>query len=401
MSGDTGRATPVEAWRLSACCFFIFAPIGIQLPFFPLWISHLSFSPMLVALLIGLTQIMRFCANLLVPSIADRSGDAATVLLGCAIVAALAQSLSGLPFGTVWIFVFSILAAAGQAPMMPIQDAIVLHEVRRRAADGEPPLHYGRVRSFGSASVLILMLASGALASVTPPGAIIWIIAGASVAAALAVAVLMPRDRFARKPGGVASTGGRAGPGRIGLIIAASSAIQASHAMIYAFGSIGWRQAGFGDLAIGFLWAAGVATEVAFFVFANRFARGRNLSFAFLISGGLVALVRWLVMAAQPGPALLLLAQFMHAGSFAATYLGTVMALSDRAGNTRRARDQGWLSGSTSLSLAAATFVCGPLWAAFGARAYLFVALLAGVGTACAIAAALLAASSERSSKKT
>lgn len=389
MSSGTGRPPPVEEWRLNACAFFIFAPIGVQLPFFPLWIAHKGFSPTLIATLVGLSQVVRFLANLAVPPLADRT-DTATVLLLSAAVAFLAQSLCALPLGVAWIFALWLLASAGQAPLMPLQDSIILREVRQREIAGAPPLHYGRVRSYGSASVLILMLAGGALAAVTPPDALIAIIAGSSAAAVGAIAFFMPRERGSgvADPRPVATAGGT-NRGLLALVIAGGAAVQASHAMVYTFGSIGWRQAGYGDAAIGALWAAGVATEVAFFAFANRLARGRDLSFVFLIGGASIALVRWLVMATQPGPLTLLVAQFAHAGSFAATYLGTVTALSRLAGEGRRAKVQGWVSGATSLSLAAATVVCGPLWAAYEWRGYLFVAALAGVGLVCAVAAAL------------
>ena len=385
----TARSS-IAPWRLGACTFFIFAPIGVQLPFFPLWISYSGFSPSLIAILIGLSQIVRFAANLLVPPIADSSGDTRAVLMGCATIAMLALAFCGLPFGIGWIFVFTLLASAAQAPMMPLQDAIVLREVRRRAATGERPLDFGRIRSFGSASVLVLMLASGAIAAVTPPQAIIWIIAGAAALATLAVFLLMPRADITVGDAGDAMTEAPTRRGAIALVIFSGSAIQASHAMVYAFGSIGWRAEGFGDFAIGLLWATGVATEVAFLAFAHRLSRGRSLSLVFLIGGGLVALVRWLVMATQPGPVTLLLAQCLHAGSFAATYLGTVTLLSGLAGERQRARIQGWISGATSLSLAAATIVCGPLWSAYGWTGYLFVAGLAALGTGCAVAVALL-----------
>ena len=173
------------------------------------------------------------------------------------------------------------------------------------------------------------------------------------------------------------------------LVIAASSAIQASHGMIYAFGSIGWRQAGFGDGAIGLLWASGVATEVALFVFATKLARGRSMSYSLLVIGSLIAVIRWLIMASDPSPALLQLTQLLHAGSFAATYLGAVIAIATLSGEARRAQVQGWVSAANALTLAAVTIISGPLWAAYGMASYLFVAALAAAGLACAIAATL------------
>ena len=390
MSGAAARQAPLTGRQLGACAFFVFAPIGIQMPFFPLWLANSGFTPTLIALLLGVAPIVRFAANLTIPPQADRSGDAPGVLLACAALTAVAQGLSGLPFGIAWIFILSLVATAGQGPMVPLLDSIVLREVQRRAVAREPNLDYGRVRGIGSISVLILMLMSGAAAGVTPTSAIIWFIAGASAIAAIAVGVLLPRVRGSRRRGTtVALKTPLANRGLIALVIAASSAIQASHGMIYAFGSIGWRKAGYGDGAIGLLWGSGVATEVALFFFAAKLARGRSLSYPLLVTGSGIAVVRWLVMASDPGPIVLLLAQLLHAGSFAATYLGAVVAISALAGEARRAQVQGWVSAANALTLAAVTILSGPLWSAFGMRAYLFVAALATVGLGCAIAAAL------------
>lgn len=390
MSGAAARQAPLTGRQLGACAFFVFAPIGIQMPFFPLWLANSGFTPTLIALLLGVAPIVRFAANLTIPPQADRSGDAPGVLLACAALTAVAQGLSGLPFGIAWIFTLSLVATAGQGPMVPLLDSIVLREVQRRAAAREPNLDYGRVRGIGSVSVLILMLMGGAAASVAPTSAIIWLIAGASAIAAIAIAVLLPRVKATRRRGSaVAPKAPLANRSLIALVIAASSAIQASHGMIYAFGSIGWRRAGYSDGGIGLLWGSGVATEVALFVFATKLARGRSLSYPLLVTGSFIAVVRWLVMASDPGPVVLLLAQLLHAGSFAATYLGAVVAISALSGEARRAQVQGWVSAANALTLAAVTILSGPLWSAFGMRAYLFVAALAMVGLGCAVAAAL------------
>jgi PPP family 3-phenylpropionic acid transporter len=388
----TSQKNPGTA-RLAACAVFVFAPVGIQMPFFPLWLSASGYRADLIALLLGVAPLVRFVSNLVIPPRADRTGDAAGLLFLCAAVTAAAQALGGMAFSIAWIFALTLAATAAQGPMIPLLDSIVLREVRRRVVLREPPMDYGAVRGAGSVAVLVLMLASGIIVGAAPPSAIIWLIVAASFVAAVAVRLLLPGAR------GAASSFEMTGPrgkienlGAILLVIAASSAVQASHATIYAFGSIGWRQAGYSDSSIGVLWACGVTTEVVLFLFANRLARGRSLSHAFLAGGSLVAVFRWLLMASAPGPGLLFFGQLLHAGSFAATYLGTVTALAALAGERRRAQIQGWVSAANALSLAAMTVLSGPLWSGFGAKAYLAPAALAAVGFVCACAAGLHAA---------
>ncbi len=383
------RGSPPSAWRLGVCAFFVFAPIGVQMPFFSPWLSARGFTPEGIALLLGIAPLVRFASNLAVPPVADRTGDAARVLLVCALAAAAAQAVSGLPQGIVWIFALSLLATAGQGPTIPLLETIILRESRRRVLDGEAALDYGAIRSAGSASVLILMLASGWFAAVTPPTATIWLIAATSGAAVLAVWLCLGRAKLAPPPPDAAIIQGPVGRlGLVALVVAASSAVQASHAIIYAFGSIGWRRAGFSDEAIGLLWACGVATEIVLFFFARRVTGASP--YAYLVAGALVAVVRWAAMAFDPGPALLTLLQTLHAGSFAATYLGAVLAIAALAPEHRRAQIQGRASGANALLLAAATMVSGRLWDRFGVGAYGAMALLALVGLLCAVLAALL-----------
>ena len=139
---------------------------------------------------------------------------------------------------------------------------------------------------------------------------------------------------------------------------------------------------------IGLLWAAGVATETLFFLLLGpRLGEARAL--ALLLSGGGIAVFRWLAMAAEPGPVVLLLLQTLHAATYGATQLGAVYLLSQLAGAERRAQAQGWLSAAGALSLAAATFWSGFLQAGFGRGAYVFMAGIAAAGLGLGAGAAL------------
>jgi PPP family 3-phenylpropionic acid transporter len=126
-----------------------------------------------------------------------------------------------------------------------------------------------------------------------------------------------------------------------------------------------------------------VATETVFFLFLGP-RLGDSHAFALLLTGGGVAIFRWLCMAAGPGAAALLALQMLHAATYGATQLGAVYLLSRLAGHERRAQAQGWLSAAGALSLAAASFSCGYLQVEFGRGAYLFMAgiALAGMGLA-------------------
>ena len=136
------------------------------------------------------------------------------------------------------------------------------------------------------------------------------------------------------------------------------------------------------------MWAIGVATEIAFFLASNRFG-GANRAYGLLIAGALFAILRWLLMAATTNTALVFVGQALHAFSFAATHLGSIFALTRLVGETRRAQAQGWISGANALTMAFVSVMSGHLWKAFGLSAYLFMAGVAALGLALAVAAAL------------
>lgn len=139
---------------------------------------------------------------------------------------------------------------------------------------------------------------------------------------------------------------------------------------------------------IGLLWAVGVATEIAFFLASNRFG-GANRAYAMLIAGGVFAMLRWILMASTTNTSLIFLGQALHAFSFAATHLGSIFALTQLVGETRRAQAQGWISGANALTMALGSVLSGPLWQAYGLGAYFFMCGVSGLGLALAIFAAL------------
>ena len=65
------------------------------------------------------------------------------------------------------------------------------------------------------------------------------------------------------------------------LFLGAAAAIQSSHAVYYAFGTLHWRGLGHSEAVIGWLWAEGVIAEILLFAFGS--ALGSRLSPARLL----------------------------------------------------------------------------------------------------------------------
>ncbi len=85
-------------------------------------------------------------------------------------------------------------------------------------------------------------------------------------------------------------------------------------------------------------------------------------------------------MTFDPPAVLLFPLQLLHALSFGATHLGTMMFLSQNAPEGNRAAAQGDVSTASSLAMAAASALAGVLYGASGAAAYGAMAAVAAVG---------------------
>ena len=364
--------------RLSLFCAAIMACIGIYLPFFPVWLAARGLSPADIGLVLAVPFLMRLLATPAAAALADRLGAPAQVLALASAGVLLAYGLLGIAGGFWAILAMATLLGAFQAAQLPLMDSLILARVRVRPADG---LDYGRIRAWGSASVLAGMVAGGRLAGSIEPDFIVWTLAGLAgigALAALAMSIHVPRVRAA-----AASPAGAGGLPRAAFaVIAAAALVQASHSQLYAFATLDWQGRRFSGQFIGLAWAAGVFAEVLFFLFAARHVGG---PLRLLLLGGLAAALRWVVMGAAPPAPLLLLLQSSHALSFGATHLGAVTLLDAIVPAARRAQAQGWLAAAIACSIGLATIACGRL---APAHAYAAMAMLALCGVATGLAAA-------------
>jgi MFS transporter, PPP family, 3-phenylpropionic acid transporter len=381
-SADAIRIGDMTASRLSFLWGALFATVGLHLPYFPVWLASRGLPDTTISMVLAAPMILRVAVAPVVAYIADKFGIAAT-LAGCTLV--MFAGYCGLgSFNPLWlIFSLAVLTIVAQTSTPSLADALTLSEIRRLEKAGLRRIDYGRVRVFGSISVLLIMLSSGQIVRLFPGDQIIWALALIALAPAVAGLVTAFNSRKLRLPAMVQESGLTADRRRLPLalvIIAAAALVQASHAQIYSFGTLHWKAIGLSPNFVGLAWATGVGFEGLLFFLAGRHLGGDKNAVSFLALGAAGAGLRWLAMSQDPAPALLLALQTTHALSFAATYIGSVLLLGALAGPRHRARMQGWLAAATSLSMAFATLVSGRLTSAYGEAAYLAMAVLAFIG---------------------
>ena len=359
--------------RLALFYAGLFVVVGIQLPFFPVWLKAKGLDAEAIGLVVATPILVRVVAVPLAARLADRRGALRQVLVVSSIGAAIGYAVVGGAEGFPVILATVALAAVLAAPAIPLADAYALKGLglRRRA--------YGPVRLWGSVAFIAANFAAGIASGYIAPTGYIWLIVAASAAAAAASLALRPL-RPAGEPEPADSASRRrllAMPGVLPVAIGASL-IQASHAVYYGFATLDWTGQGLSGTAIGALWALGVAAEIVLFALSPRLPALTPR--ALLLLGAAGAVVRWGGMALDPPAALLVPLQCLHALSFGAAYLGAVQFLSRWAPEDEAATAQGDFSTLQGIVTAAATGLSGVLYGSLDSLAYAAMAVCAAVG---------------------
>jgi len=365
--------------RLALLYAAIFVAIGIQLPFFPVWLAAKGLDATAIGFVLAAPTLVRIFA---VPNLTEWADRGDSLVIGIIITTALAvlcNAVLGVSHGLATIAVAYVFAATAFTSSIPLADAYAL---RGLALYGG---RYGPIRLWGSATFIIGSLGAGLLLDLIAAVDLIWLIVAATLLPACAAWTLAPL------PAGGARASGAPGTARVLLgdagllaVIAAASLIQGSHAVYYGFSAIQWRAAGLDGTAVAALWALGVAAEIVLFAMSARLPEALGPT-TLIIIGAAGAFVRWTAMAFDPPTVALPVLQCLHGLSFGATHLGTIGFLAQRAPAGFGASAQGYLTVALAIVMAAAMGLSGILYAGYGTMAYATMALAALVGGACVL----------------
>jgi len=367
-----------DAARLTLLYTVVFVEIGIAMPFMPIWLNALGLDAAIIGALLALPIAIRIVATAPLMSLIDRGVTARTLLLLGSLMLALTYGLMPVAAGIGWVVLAGLIAlnAVAGAPLVPIIDYMTLAAVRRSRH-----LDYARVRLGGSLGFLGANLVGGALLGwFGERFAVPLVLTGlALVATTIAAVSRDPAPRQTPPPPGLPKP---RLPGVLWFAIAAAATTQASHAAIYAFGSISWSAHGVPNAGVGALWALGVASEIVLFSCVGRLPARWRTPFRLIALGAGAALVRAVGMALAVDRVVLLAGlQLLHGLTFGATQLGAMAAVSRFAPDSARGRAQGTLSACTAFASAGATLVCGLVYGAAGSRlTFLLMAPLAVAG---------------------
>lgn len=378
--GDGTGAAPALRLRLGGTYAAFFLALGIQVPYLPLWLQERGLGPQAIGLALAVPMLARLVATPVLGVISDRWGRPRALLTVLGLVTAAGMAALALAPDLAAIMVVLAVMSAAWFPSFALLDSYASRQARAGRAD------YGRARQWGSGSFLVANLAGGVVIGALGAGSVVLVMLACHAAYCLVTLALPELPKPEPKPPPVRDRRARLG---IVAAIVAAALVQASHAMIYAFGTVEWKAQGYSLTTIGVLWAVGVAAEMVLFRFGTRLV-GRIGPYGLIVVGGMGAVLRFSVMAAQPPLAVLLPLQLLHALTFGATYLATVELIARSVSAHRAGTGQTAAAWTSSLMTAAANVVSGPLWAAFGPAAFLASAAIGLAGALVAVGAGRL-----------
>jgi PPP family 3-phenylpropionic acid transporter len=372
-----GSARP--AARLGAFYAASFLIVGIQLPFWPVWLAGRGLDPQQIGFVFAAAIWAKVIATPALGALADRLGRRRAVMAALAATAWVGYAALWPATGFWPLLALNLVAGVSQSALMPLGDSLTLAAVRRAGLD------YGRVRVWGSVSFILAAVASGWLLALASPAALagneVLLLVLAASAVLFLVCLAMPSDEVPR--GGRsrwAALAGFAGDRRFWLFVVSAALLQASHQLYYGFGTLYWRQLGFSDTLIGLLWAEGVLAEIVLFWLSAPLV-SRFGPLGLMAIGGVAGILRWSLIGVVPGLGGAAALQLLHAGTFGASHLGAMHFMARTVPPHAAASAQSLYAAlSAGLGSGLVMLAAGWLYTTYGGYAYPFMALLSAAG---------------------
>ncbi len=365
---------------LVACLFY--AAFGAFLQWFPVWlIDARGFSGGQLGLAIAWAGIGRIFVGPLTSAWAEGRRDRRAPLLllaGLTLAGLLALGI-GPALGVSVALVFALEISVWG--IIAFLEAALLRLTNARTRP-----RYGMARGLASLAFVAGNIGVGILIDHFGNWAV-WVWLALSVWGLIAATTALPAEPV-RRHADIAYSA-RLGSGLamlrlpdFALLIFGCGLIQAAHQYYYIFGTKLWMAAtGMSAAAAGWLFALGVIAEAALLMLgAGWLDRFRPATL--MVAGGIGALLRWSLMATDPGIPALALLQLLHAASFALTFLGAMRGITAMWGHQRTPTAQMmFMALATAPAQALASYASGELYeAGWGARGYLAMAGFAVAG---------------------
>ena len=315
-----------------------FAHIGFFNPYLPLWLKELGFGLVAISILTSIQAATRLFAPYGWGWLSDHTGERVKLLRYGASMALVCACLLFMELGPMGLGLVLLVMFAHTSSMMPMSEAAMAHLVSQGGAFDAK--RYGRVRLFGSIGFLVTVFMAGAwfehFGMKDFPGWTVLSLAAVTISVwllpDLKEAVLVQDEKVAIWPVLVQE------PVKWFFITAFFHVL--SHIGVYVFFSLYLDSLGYSKVWIGMLWAVSVIVEIGWFFTQAKWMPRLSLSAWLVFCSAAMALRMGLTAQWADVLWVLLIAQALHALTFAANHTVCIALLSHHFPGRLRGRGQ-------------------------------------------------------------
>ena len=376
--GRFARFPPLVPYGALSASYF--AHVGFFNPYLTLWLQSLGLSLLAISLLASLQSLTRVFAPYAWGALSDRTGERVRLLRLSAAVAMLCSVGLWFTEQPLWLGLVLLLLFTHTSSMMSLTEASMAHLV---AGDWG---RYGRVRLWGSAGFMLTVLVAGVWFEKFGighfPG---WTVA--TLLLVLATTLWLPdtREPPARGQASHEPVTPVLRQPAVRWFFAALLFHVMSHFAIYAFLSLYLDARGYSKTMIGLLWGVSVLVENMWFFWQGRLMGRLSLARWLILCGAAMTLRMVLTAGAADWLAALVVAQMLHALTFATHHTTCIALVTHHFPGRLRGRGQALFT-VTGYGVGGVTGVLagGVLATHWGFEAmFVGAALLATLGTLC------------------
>ena len=305
--------TPMLRWAFGSFFFLYFAYVGLVSPYASLFFVERGFSVIEIAALMSMLQITRIVGPFSWGWLSDYLANRISIIRFCACIAAAVFLCIYFLHSYIGFFIWMFVLHTILSSLMPLGESATIHALYK---DNSFDKRYGRLRLWGSIGFIAMVLVAGELFE--RKSIELYPIVGSLVLIALALISFclhepkMERHKMVKGELLVVLFD----PDVRWFLVSGFFMIFA-HAALYVFYSLYLANLGYDKFQIGLFWALGVFAEVFFFYFQSKVLSRLDAEVILQAAFG-VGVIRFILIAFLPITSVLIIAQLMHAGTFAA-----------------------------------------------------------------------------------
>ena len=360
------------SYKFAFVYFSIFVVIGINAPFWPLWLSYKGFDSRNIAIILALSVLVKLFSNPFFAGIGDKYGNRKLPMFFLSIAAIFLLCSLNFINSLIILSILAVISWAMFAPLMPLTESLTTTAIKKFKFD------YGKTRLWGSVSFILASFLVGIFVNKKGISYIPILMTLGAILVFFSIC-LMPKIKSLPSRHNISIYKLLTNRSFLPFLLACG-AIQSSHGMYYAFSSIYWKSIGINEAIIGLLWAEAVVFEI---ILLALFSKIKNLfnSRIFIITAGTIAIIRWILMVQADNILFISIIQILHAFTFGLTHIAAIYFIAEIMPVRAQAKCQALYSAIAMGAFLAITMaISGDLYKIFYNKAFYFSALLALIG---------------------